>query len=84
MPIPLHFAARQGDDFQDRFVDVEPDPCCGAAFLARARIRLMISAGSMAVCDDKRGRLPGLLQVRRLPASQRKQALALLTTAASG
>ena len=37
---------------------------CGGAFLTNARIRPMISLGSMAVCDDKLGRLPGLFLVR--------------------
>ena len=81
--IPLRFAARQGDDFKYRFVDVEP-VLLRRSFLGEGANAADDFAGSMAVGDDERRRLPGFLQVGSWAASQRKQALALLTIAASG
>src|SRR5206468_10220732 len=65
----LHFAARQGDDFTYRFVDVEPVLPRGN-FLDESANPGDDFAGSMAVCDDTRGRLPRFFQLLRVKPTQ--------------
>ena len=60
--IALHFAARQGDDFQYNFVDVEP-VLLRRRFLDEGANPSDDVARSMGVGDDQRGRLPGFLLV---------------------
>src|SRR6266478_5227819 len=66
--MPLDFAARQGDDLKYSFIDIQPS-LLRRSFLDEGADPADDFAGSMAVCDDERRRLPGLLQVvSRKPA----------------
>jgi hypothetical protein len=70
----VHLAERQGYDFKDGFVDVDPGSPRWS-FLGEDANPVDDLASLMAVCDDKLGGLPSFLQA--LSASQCKQAVPL-------
>src|SRR5215831_21188212 len=58
----MYFAPRQSDDFEYRFVDIEPIPLRWR-FVDERTNPADDFARSIAVCDDPRCRLAGLLQI---------------------
>ncbi len=55
--VPLHFAARQGDNLQDDLADVQPI-LSGWRFLGKGAYPVDDFAGSIAVLDDASKRPP--------------------------
>ena len=80
-PVALHFAARQRQDVPDRVVDVEP-VLVGGGFLGEGVDPGDDGAGTLAVATTRTADC--WARSRFCAASQRTQALALLTMAPSG
>src|SRR5262249_37204031 len=80
-PVALHFTARQREDVPDQAVEVEP-VLEGGVRLARARIRPMMSPARWPSATTRK--TDCWARARFCAASQRRQALALLTMAPSG